>query len=36
MDYFNVNFLNAVGIIKVRYANFDIRRVSYFVVVFIG
>lgn len=36
MDYFNVNFLNVVGIIKVWYVNFDICCVSYFVVVFIG
>ncbi len=26
MDHFNVDLLNAVGITKVRYANFDIRQ----------
>mgnify|MGYP007004083001 CR=1 FL=1 len=29
MDHFNVDLLNAVGITKVRYANFDIRRASH-------
>ena len=36
MDHFNVNLLNAVGITKVRNANFDIRRASHFAAVFTG
>lgn len=34
MDHFNVDLLNAVGITKVRNANFNIRRASHFAAVF--
>ena len=36
MDHFDMNFLNAVSIAKVRHANFDIRAARHFAAIFAG